>query len=101
MNEIFDIYNILESLSLVVRVSFYDTEDSIGSAIQKVENILIRSGWSALKEVSIKVTIPLSPYQNDADSELLEALQSLPDRYLSHLSKLESVAFKYSATSDC
>ena len=30
-------------------------------------------------------------------AELAEALQSLPDRYLGHLPKLESVAFNYSA----
>ena len=29
--------------------------------------------------------------------KLTEALQSLPDKYLCHLSKLESVAFNYSA----
>jgi len=91
----------LEALSIEFRVSVIDytvdTEHFIGSIIRKVENVLVKSGWFALREISFKVTIPPSPFGNDV--KLLEALQSLPDRYLSHLTKLESVAFKYSAPS--
>jgi len=90
-------HNMLEALSFEVRVALYDTEDIIGLAIQKVENVLVKSGWSALREVSINVAIPFS--RKNIELFKLEAIQSLPDRYLNHLSKLDSIAFKYSATS--
>jgi len=59
-----------------------------------VEKVLVKPGWSALRQVSFKVLIPGWPAESSA--ELSEMLQSLPDKYLSHLSKLESVAFNYS-----
>ena len=89
-------HNTLEVLSLeVLVVSHHSTEDSIGSTIQKVENILVKPGWSALRQVSFKLSV--RRWGHDSEAELAEALQSLPDRYLIHLPKLESVAFNYSA----
>ena len=84
-------HNMLESLSLEVYAGVHNTEDLIGPLIQKVENVLVKPGWSALRQVSFKVSVlgRITP-------KLLEALQSLPDKYLSQLSKLESVAFSYS-----
>ena len=88
-------YSLLETLSIEVRVSFNDTEDFIGSIIQNMENVLVKpaDGWSALRQVSFKLR--LAPFLGSRI--LCDALQSLPDTYLSHLSKLESVAFNYSA----
>ena len=86
-------HNMLETLSLKVRVECDETEDFIGAMIEKVGNVLVKPGWSALRQVSFNVSI--SPWGNG--KKLSEALQSLPDKYLSHLSKLESVAFNYSA----
>jgi len=92
-------HNMLEVLSLKVKLDDPDTatrtKDSIGSIIQNVEKVLVKPGWSALRQVSFKLSV--ARWGNSA--ELLEELQSLPDEYLSHLSKLESVAFNYSATS--
>ena len=90
--------NTLEALSFEVLVdSHHDevhhTEDSIGSKIQQVENVLVKPGWSALRQVSFKLPVK----DRGGCAELTEALQSLPDTYLRHLSKLESVAFNYSA----
>jgi hypothetical protein len=87
-------HNMLEALGFQVYVAFDGTteitEDFIGSTIQKVENPLVKPGWSALKEVSLRL------HGNFWDKpKLYEALQSLPDKYFSHLSKLESVAFDY------
>jgi hypothetical protein len=89
--------SMLEALSFDVRVDGHETEDFIGSIIQKVEKVLVKPGWSALRQVSFKVSIAccLAPKANIA--KLSEALQSLPHKYLSHLSKLESVACNYSA----
>ena len=86
-------HNILEALSFQIGVAVvYDaTEDFVGSTIQKVENVLVKPGWSGLRQVSFKLQI------NWNSRRLCEALQSLPDKYLSHLPKLESVAFNYSA----
>jgi hypothetical protein len=81
----------LEALSLKVIVGGHDSEDFIGPIIQDVEKELVKPGWSALR--SFEVTIRGC----GKGTELSEALQSLPDKYLSHLSNLESVAFKYSA----
>jgi hypothetical protein len=86
-------HNMLEALSFDVFASVGDTVDSIGSMFQKVEKVLVKSGWSALRQVSFKVTI--SCPVNSA--KLSEELQSLPDKYLSHLPKLESVTFNYSS----
>ena len=85
--------NSLEALSFEVRVDAHHSEDFIGSTIRKVENILVEPGWSALRQVTFK--LPVKRWAESA--ELTEALQSLPDKYLSHLPKLESVAFNYSA----
>ena len=88
-------HNMLEALSFALTVDGNETEDSIGYVMQKVEKVLVKpaSGWSALKQVSFHVSI--GPLGNSA--KLCEALQSLPDKYLSHFSKLESIAFNYSA----
>ena len=86
-------HNMLEALSFEIRVNGDKTEDLLGSIMQRVEKVLVKPGWSALKQVSFKVSI--KPGENSA--KLCEALQSLPDKYLSHLSKLEFIAFNYSA----
>ena len=90
-------HNMLEALSFEVHVEAHHTGDYIGSVLQKVESILVKPGWSALRQVSFK--LPLKRW--GVSTELFEALycnlQCLPDKYLSHLSKLESVAFHYSA----
>ena len=88
-------HNMLEALSFEVRVKYHETEDFIGSMIQEVEKVLVKPGWSALRQVSFKVSIACCPPFSG------ETLQSLPDKYLSHLSKLESVAFNYSAYGRC
>ena len=84
-------HNMLEGLSLEVHVHDDITEDFIGSTIERVENVLAKPGWSALRQVSFEVKI-----LGWRDAKLFEALQSLPDKYLSQLPKLESVAFSYS-----
>jgi hypothetical protein len=90
-------YNMLEALSFEVQleVDGLETEDFIGSIIQKVEGVLVKPGWSALRQVSLKVSFWPTLTREDS-KKLFERLQSLPDKYLSNLSKLESVAFNYS-----
>jgi hypothetical protein len=90
-------HNVLEALSFEVLVDSDETEDSIGSIIQKVEKVLVKPGWSALRQVSFKLSIACCQVAREESAKLSEALQSLPDKYLSHLSKLESVAFNLSA----
>ena len=85
-------HNTLEVLSFEVLLNSYRTFDSIGSTIQEVGNILVKPGWSALRQVSFKLRVK----DRGGCAELTEALQSLPDKYLSRLSKLD-VAFNYSA----
>ena len=82
--------NMLEALSFELLVLIeWEREDFIGSAFRKVEEALVKPGWSALRRFSFKVSIRFwSP-------RLSEALQFLPDKYLSHFSKLESVALSY------
>ena len=90
--------NMLEVLSFGVYVSADNTEDLVGSMIQKVENVVIRPGWSALRQVRFDVSIV-----GGCNAKLSEALQSLPDKYL--LSKVccfrlfsFSFYYKYSIT---
>jgi hypothetical protein len=85
-------HNTLEALSLEVEVEGDESEVYVGSKIQNVEKVLVKPGWSALRQVSFKVSIT----RHWVTSTNFEALQSLPDKYLSHLSKLESVAFNFS-----
>ena len=100
--------NMLEALSLEVNVYRYMTADAIGSFIQSVEKILIKPGWPALRKVSFKVPVAYcvededSPGLAEDNPELAEELARelqflLPDTYLSHLSKLESVALNVSS----
>ena len=89
----------LEALSIIFYVENYDTEDSIGSNIQKVERVLVRPGWSTLRHVSFKVSC--WRLTRSARLSTLEAqLQCLPDKYLNHLSKLDSVSFNYSVSDE-
>ena len=90
--------NKLEALALDVNVDGHETEDVIGSIIQKVEEVLIKPGWSPLKQVSFNISIACCLVSRETSAELSKALQSLPDKYLSHLSKLESITFNYSAS---
>ena len=88
----------LEAFTLRVEINSDDsisTESFIGSIFEKVENILVKPGWSALRRVSFKLLT--SGWDQGIATRLCEALQSLPDKYLSHLSKLESVTFDYQA----
>ena len=88
----------LESLSLIVEVLRYETADVIGSMIQNVEKVLAKPGWSALRQVSFEVPVACRMEQTCQCAELAEELQSLiPDKYLSHLSKLESVTLNFSS----
>jgi hypothetical protein len=62
-----------------------------------VEKVLVKPGWSALRQVSFNVLIVCRQVSREDRAKLSEVLQSLPDKYLSHLSKIESVSFNYSA----
>ena len=86
-------HNMLEALFLEFAAGSYETEDYIGSAMQEVEKVLVKPGWSALRQVSLKLS--LASGRNS--EKLFKALHFLPDKYLSHLLKLESVAFNFSA----
>ena len=91
-------HNMLESLSLTVEVLRYETADVIGSMIQNVEKVLVKHGWSALRQVSFEVPVACRMEQTCQCAELAEELQSLiPDKYLSHLSKHESVTLNFSS----
>ena len=92
----------LESLFFEIQVDGHETVDFIGSTIQKVEKVLVKPGWSLLRQVSFRVSIACCQVSSEESAELCEVLQSLPDKYLCHLPKLESVAFSYSAyVADC
>jgi hypothetical protein len=90
-------HNMLEALSFEVKIYIIGTEDFIGSIIQKVEKVLVKPGWSALRRISFKLLLMRWGKDDGYSTKLCEALNFLPDKYLSHLSKLESVAFNYSA----
>jgi hypothetical protein len=87
---------VLEALSFEVHVIRNESAGDIGSMIQSVEKVLVKRGWSSLREVTFKV--PVTCCLVEGYSELVEELQSLvPDKYLSHLSKLESVTLNFSS----
>ena len=87
----------LEAFSFELLVDEYLAEDDIGSEVQRVEKVLVKPGWSVLRQVSFKVTIACW----GSSAKLYKALvQSLPDKYLSQISKLESVDFDFSVAID-
>ena len=88
--------NMLEALFFEFQVDDEEDEEFTGLIIQKVERVLVEPGWSALRQVSFKVSITYCPVSGADPTELFESLQFLPDRYLSYLPELESVAFSYS-----
>ena len=87
-------HNMLEALSFDFHVDLgsQKAEVFIGSTIQEVEKVLVKSGWSALRQVSFKFSIA---YWGEAIREnfakLPEALQFLSDKY-PNLSKLEFIS---------
>ena len=91
-------HNMLQSLSLDVNVDGHETDDFIGSIMQNVEKVLVKPGWSALRQISFEISIACCLVSREESASLSKALQSLPDKYFSHLSKLESVAFNFSAS---
>ena len=85
-------HNVLETLSYTITMSSSentedDADDFIGTIIQKVVGVLIKPGWSALRLVFFTV---FHHAWRDSDRKNLEALQSLTDKCLSHILKLES-----------
>ena len=89
-------HNMLEVLSIEVQVDGDETEDSVTSIIQNVEKVLVKPGWSALKQVSFIVSIGFRRVSMENSARLSKALQSLPDKYPGPLSKLKSVTFNFS-----
>ena len=85
-------HNKFEALTYEIMVAYTlrGIGDFIGTIVQKVVEVLVKPGWSALRQVSFKVT--------RGDREELEVLRSLTDICLSHLSKLESVQVAFSCT---
>jgi hypothetical protein len=93
-------HNMLEVLSFEVRIFRNETADDIGCMFQSVEKVLLKPGWSALRQVSFKVPVVCCCQwkRNTASgAKLAEELQSLLPEHLSHLSKLESVALNFSS----
>jgi hypothetical protein len=90
-------HNMLEALSFEIELVGDEEEDFVGSLIQKMEKILVKPGWSALRQVSFKAPIACCRVSTEDSTKLSEALQSLPNKYLNHLPKLGSVDFNFSA----
>ena len=91
--------NMLESLSFDVLVELRHTEDFIGPIIQGIETALVKPGcWPALKEVNLKL-ICLSTVTDEIGDKFCDSLQSLPEKYLSHLSEHNSIDFDYTTES--
>jgi hypothetical protein len=90
----------LESLFFHIHADGGETEDFVLSLTQEVEKVLVKPEWSALRQVTFKVSISWWLVSREDSEKLSEALQSIPDKYLSYLPKLESVAFNYSVHID-
>ena len=85
-------YNMLETLSLEVHVRGFEIEDFIGSIIRKVDMVLVKAGWSALRQVSFKFLFDCWSREVSRENiaKVSERLQYVPDKYL-NLSKFEIV----------
>ena len=87
--------NMLEAFSFDLWAGENVKVNVVGSIFRQVGEVLVKPGWSAsvLRQVSFKLGIRPTKY----GAKLSKATQSLPDKYLSHLLKLESVTFDFSA----
>ena len=87
-------HNVLKVLTyeIVVRGEYEEDhiDSFIGTIIRKVGDVLTKPGWSALRQVSFD----LSCLREDGVE--LKPLRSLADKYLSYLSKLDSVQVAFS-----
>ena len=85
-------HNVLEALTFEFEIGDSNSrEDCIGTIIPKLGEVLVKPGWSALRQVFFKVACLTM------DSAILKALQSPTiEKLLSHFSELGSVAFNYS-----
>ena len=84
----------VEALSFDVHVGpvGHEAEVFIGSMIQEVEKVLIKSGWSALRQVSFEFSIACwGEAIRENLAKLPEALEFLSDKY-PNLSKLEFIS---------
>ena len=98
-------HNVLEVLAFRVDIdqtvealgSRIETADFIGSRIETVDKVLVKPGWSTLKQISVDISILCCLLPRETSAEWVKALQCLPDKYLSHLSNLESVTLNWSA----
>ena len=89
-------YTMLEALSVEFILTAHDTKRFIGSIIKKVERVLVKPEWSALTSPLRRVSFKVTGSSRFMGAKFLEALQSLFNKYLTRLSKLESVSFNYS-----
>ena len=85
-------HNILEALSFDLNVDAGGNEaKGVGSIIQEVEKVVVKPGWSALRQVPFKFSIPCPKWTvGENITKLREALYFLPDKY-PNLSKLEFI----------
>ena len=87
-------HNMLEALSFIFDVYHetapdHEAEGYIGSIIQEVEKVLVKSGWSSLRQVFFKFSIKYYGKEEREDiAKLSGALQFLRDKY-PNISKLE------------
>ena len=86
--------NILETITIGVIVGT-DSSCEQGDEWGRLDKALTRSGWSALKRVSL--SIQLSSYEVGYD-ELAQALRKLPETQFPRLSSSKTVEFKFVVT---
>lgn len=89
--------NIIESITIKVLVQM-DVNCSVGDAWGKLDEVLTKSGWSALKRVSLAIEV--ASYSRVPGNNALEAaLRKLPETQFQRLSASESVSFDFNVTS--
>lgn len=89
-------HNMLDTLSIEIQIDGDETEDTVASILQGVEEILFKPGWSALRRVSFIVTIYCLVASMEDSIKLYDVLQSLPDKHLSRLPNVKSFDFNFS-----
>ena len=89
-------HNVLEALTYTITIGSSenkedDADDFVGTIIQKVGEVVVKTGWPDLRHVSFKVS-----RQARRDRAKSETLQSLTNKCLSRILKLESVQVTFS-----
>lgn len=90
--EILARYNVLEILNLQIIVDGCESKTFVVATFRRLEEVLMSTGWSALKRVEVEVVVKCC---NATKGAQMLNLASVPELYLSRLSSWGILVYKF------